>query len=179
MKLFYMFIMMVPILLAKDIDALNTIQMGDDIQKYQSELYLLTGDEPFYDRNPGLKKIIQQKLAHGLKEGMYNGKSLNVLNEYAAGRMNLFFYQDKLYKVTWSFRYASDMRKLANDMAEFLTNQFGLPHEETDLVILKMATWTDGKNLIRTVRDGEDELSVEFSDIATTKTAQEITGRFE
>ena len=138
----------------------DRIRLETPLNAYEKDLYLLTGNEEIYFDHPHLRENIKKNIERGIREGIYTGSELNYVNGLKAGKMTLFFYQEKLYKVRWFFDKIShaNLSEVAKQLNDYLENNLG---KATDEAFVFMKVWNEPKYYLQTFLEDE-EFQIEY-----------------
>ena len=154
---------------AQNIDAISTIKeikLKSNLGSYRDSIYVLTGDEPFYQNYPSIKASLLKNIENGIQEGSYQGTDALRFGQWQAANLNLVFYQDFLYKATWYFKRgaATDVELLAGEIDKEFTKLYGKPEAE-EFPEFTIMIWEGKKHRLQTFKEGSSEYSIEFRDL--------------
>jgi hypothetical protein len=152
--------------------AINELNLGESLGVLSSSLYLITGKETVYQQNPWLAQSFLRNLDRGLREGIYEGNTLQILNGRKASDMRVHFFKERLFKIRWTFD-RKDFRNLPEVFAEFkeyFQKRYG---PTTDTIFDDTFIWEGNTNRLQLFMD-EKSIQVEFRDQVTEKTIQKL-----
>jgi hypothetical protein len=147
------------------VTGINELNLGEEYSSIQSSLYLITGKEPVYRQNPWLAESFLRNVNRGIQEAIYEGNTLHVVNGRKASEMRVLFYNNKLYKIRWTF-YAGDFSNLPLIFSEFMdyyVKRFGAPSQT---ILGDTLIWEGKTNRLQVFIDKES-IQVEFRDQKT------------
>lgn len=151
---------------------INELNLGESLDELSNSLYIITGKEPIYQQNPWLAQSFLRNLDRGLKEAIYEGSTLNILNGRKATDMKAHFYNEKLYKVRWTFN-RKNFQNLPAVFAEFkdyFQKRYG---PTTDTIFDDTLIWEGNTNRLQLFID-QESVQVEFRDNVTEKKIQTL-----
>lgn len=140
----------------------NELELNTHLSVYESDLFLITGEEEIYATNPNLKKNVLRNISWGIREGLYGGYTLNVVDGLRASRTTLFFYKEELYKVRWSFLSQDhpDLKMKASQLGTYLEKRYGSSEEQIPGVL---QVWESKKKYLQSFSE-YTEFQIEYRD---------------
>ena len=149
---------------------INELHLGESLGELNDSLYLITGKEPVYQRNPWLAQSFLRNLDRGLQEAIYEGNTFHILNGRKASDMRVHFYKEKLFKVRWTFD-RKDFPNLSGVFSEFkdcFQKRYG---PTTGTIFDDTLIWEGSRNRLQVFMD-DDSIQVEFRNQLIEKTIQ-------
>lgn len=146
------------------IKGLNELELGQGLNELVDELQMITGNESVYHNYPRLAESVKNNLKKGIKEGIYLEGPKRIINGYSASGHRVLFFQDKVYKIRWTFE-RNDFPVLKEVFQNFLnqyTKAFGTP---TDNIMEDTFVWKGSKNRLQLFMD-DNSIQVELRDEA-------------
>lgn len=144
-----------------DTDPLNGIRLNTNIEDYSESIYLLTGEESLYKKYDWLKVSLEKNIERGIREGLYRGDKLNYINKIAAVKTTVYFYNNKLFKVRWTFKNNEGaLEEISEDIHNYLVEKYGPVNSET---MFGMKVWKGEENYLHTFLESS-EFQVEYRD---------------
>ena len=146
------------------------ISLNSPLTSYEKSLYLITGDESVYKKYASVRESLLNNIRNGIREGIYQGNKLDIIEGNKASKMSLFFYKKELYKVRWSFgkKEYPNLGELTKNINDYFLNKYG---KVTDNMSGSMGpgdyydqrVWTDQKIFLQMFGD-PDQLQIEYRD---------------
>lgn len=154
-----------------DTEPVNEIRLNTDIDDYTESVYFLTGEESLYQKYEWLKTSLEKNIKIGIREGLYQGSTLNQINKIAAIKTALFFYKDELYKIRWTFKNdGGKVEGASEEIKNYLIQKYGPVNSET---IFGLNVWKGEKNYLQTFLEA-NEFQVEYRDDTIHQTLQSL-----
>lgn len=103
-----------------------------------------------------------KNIENGIQEGLYGGSEFNKINEKEATQTTFYFYQNKLYKIRWSFfrNAIADFNSVIQNIDEYIHTKYGPPTEKG---ITGMSIWRSNNLFLHTFQE-LNEYQIEYRD---------------
>jgi hypothetical protein len=170
-------ILISPELLAQEsidkVKSINGLKLGSTLASLQSELQLITGKETVYQNNPFLAESLKRNLEAGIKEGIYQGHPLRIINGVEAHDLRLIYLSGLLYKCRWTIskRDLPNMEGGFKDFIIFFNKKFGPP---TEKIFNDAFIWEGDINKL-TISYLDGSIQIEWKDNIIEKKAVQLT----
>ncbi len=118
-----------------------------------------------------MKTSLEKNIKIGIREGLYQGSTLNQINKIAAIKTTLFFYKNELYKIRWIFKNdGGKLERVSEEIQNYLIQKYGPVNSET---IFGLKVWKGEKNYLQTFFES-NEFQVEYRDNIIHQTLQTL-----
>lgn len=151
----------------------NDLELGVYLDSFNDfELFLITGEEEIYQTNKNLKENVLRNIKNGIREGLYDGYNLSLINGKRASRTTLFFFKGELYKARWFFNNSEhgNIEKLGQSVNELFEKNYG---EATEGIPGVFLNWSTKKKYLQTFLE-ENEFQVEYRNEKIHKAVEKL-----
>jgi hypothetical protein len=116
-----------------DSHIITTNPLGSQLSSFGSEVVLITGEEEWYNEYPELKQSLLNNRDKGLEEGFYTGSHWSTVNKNKATKINFYFFQDKLYKIRWTYHRLDypELESLSEETDAYFESLLGEPNGQS------------------------------------------------
>lgn len=155
---------------------LNGISLGISMGEFGDDLFLITGDEPAYQEAPSLQFTLKRKIRLGIRDASYQGDEYRKFGNYEAANITLQFYEDKLFKIQWTFRNRQALIDTYNYLLDTYADKFGSSKEEV-FDEFRQVEWQGKSKYLQVFMDPESDVTLVFEDVKAAKRVQKVLAK--
>lgn len=155
---------------------INGIELGVDRATFSGDLYLITGDEPAYKEAPSLQYALKRKIMAGVRDASYQGSDYRKFGAYEAANITMQFYNDKLFKVQWTFRSRILLTEIYNYLVDHYADEFGAGKEGV-FDDFRQVEWQGRLHYAQVFIDEESDVTLVFEDVKVSKKVQKALAK--
>ncbi|MCB0494818.1 MAG: hypothetical protein KDC79_01665 [Cyclobacteriaceae bacterium] len=162
--------------LAQNVDKttnINAIELGVEKSVFGDDLYLITGDEPAYKEAPSLQYALKRKIMAGIRDASYLGNDYRKFGNFEATNITMQFYNDRLFKVQWTFRNRNSLKEIYDYLVDFYADKLGAGKEGV-FDDFRQVEWEGHKNYVQVFMDNESDVTLVFEDVKVSKKVQKV-----
>jgi len=155
---------------------INGVSLGISMGEFGDELFLITGDEPAYQEAPSLQFTLKRKIRLGIRDASYQGDEYRKFGNFEAANITFQFYEDKLFKVQWTFRNRQDLMDTYNYLLDTYADKFGSSKEEV-FDEFRQVEWQGKSKYLQVFMDTESDVTLVFEDAKVVKRVQKVLAK--
>ncbi len=155
---------------------INGISLGISQGEFGDDLFLITGDEPAYQEAPSLQFTLKRKIRLGIRDASYQGSEYRKFGNFEVANITFQFYEDKLFKVQWTFRNRQALIDTYNYLLDTYADKFGSSKEEV-FDDFRQVEWQGKSKYLQVFMDTESDVTLVFEDVKVAKRVQKVLAK--
>ncbi len=155
---------------------INGLSLGISMGEFGDDLFLITGDEPAYQEAPSLQFTLKRKIRLGIRDASYQGDEYRNFGNFNASNITLQFYEDKLFKIQWTFRNRQALMDTYNYLLDTYADKFGSSKEEV-FDDFRQVEWQGKSKYLQVFMDTESDVTLVFEDAKAAKRVQKVLAK--